>query len=445
MPLDEITSNVHRNQSTKRHGFNPPDMGNDAISHAKTAPLAIQSMLKNTTELGDVGMFATKPPRMPRSSTLTSLDNRSKTSGNTSSYPHRTHVQRVGQGVPRLRSKYMSSPGQLRRSDTVRSSMTAYQYQPRSRRPRPRPGPQSYCHPPHSHGSHITLHSHRSLASLRSKDGLINAFSSYDAYPHRASAQGLPRSISSARSNVYEYRNQARDHVPRQTSFGTISSSPRSMSSIGRGLHSQRLEFNASARSLRPLPSPAISSRWYHPTRRSSFSRTTTPASGLPRRRRFDSATSLHSGPTSPTDSVGPFYYDYSESFHGGETLLLPPQSEHPSILEAGSEDEGSGHPGSLEILDAQTSFGAVPGSAFSPVELPTRHNRRPSEQSLLSKHSRKASSRSARSPLSPPLEMPTEDVEGENTDPRYELDEMATQVRPFPRSKFRLTNFDRV
>lgn len=374
-------------------------------------------------------MFASRPPRVPRSSTLSSLGNQSRRSDSVSSRPHRSHGNQLEERAPRIRSKYMSSPGQLRRNDTVRSSMTAYQYQPRSRRPRPRPGPHSYYHPPYNHRSHYTLHSHRSLASLRSNGISDHRVSPYLDGDSAIFSQHFPRSVSPAMSNVYEYHNQARHDIPRKGSLGTGRSSPRSMASTRRGLQDYRVDYNASARSFRTMPSPAINSQAYYPTRHPSLSRLGTPALNMNRHRRFGSTTSLNSGPTSPTDSIVPFYYDYSESFHGGETLLLPSCSEHPSIPEVGSEHEDGKEHNSLDIADAQTPFGILHGSIFSPVELPTRHNRRPSEQSFRSRHSRKTSSRSARSPLSPPLEMPAEDVEVQDCGSRHRSEKLETQV----------------
>lgn len=430
MPLDEIPVNIRRTQSTKQNGSGRMDVADDTVSYAKPAPLAVQSMLKTTTEIGDVGIFASRSPRLPRSRTSTSLDSRVRTSGSVSSHSHRGHRQRLGPDVPRIRSKYMSSPGQLRRNDTVRSSMTAYQYQPHSRRPRPRPGPISYYYPPYSHRSHDFLHSHRSLASLRGSSSSINGCTSYNALPLHPSRQGFSRSMSSARSNLYEYHNQDRGLNRRQSSQGAIPRSPRSMSSTEAGLISHRTEFNASTRSFGPSPSPATGSRRYYPSSQYSFSRTATPVTGIPQHRRFNSITSLHSARTSPTDSVGPFYYDYSESFHRGETMLLLPHSEHPSILEAGVEEE-EGDAGT-QAIDAQTPFSTVPRSAFTPTELPTRHSRRPSEQSVRSRHSRKASNKSARGQLSPPIEMPAEDIEEKENKVPAELEARDTQVRRF-------------
>lgn len=428
MPLDELPINIHRNPSSKQNGSNSISLGSATISHARPAPLAVQSMLKTTTELGDIGMFASRPPRMPRSSTLSSLGNQSRRSNSTSARPHRSHRDNLEERPLRIRSKYMSSPGQLRRNDTVRSSLSAYQYQPRSRRPRPRPGPHSYYHPPHNHRSHYTLHSHRSLVSLRDDRIHDSTISPYPDGDLARSNQHLPRSVSPAVSNVYEHHNQARHHVSRQHSFGTARSSPGSMVSVRRRMQDYRIDYNGSARSFRNLSSPAINSRMQYPTRHPSFSRAVTPDLNIDHQRRFASTTSLNSGPASPTDSIVPFYYDYSESFHGGETLLLPSRSEHPSIPEVGSEHEEDGEDGP-ESCVAQTPFGTLQGSAFSPVEMPTRHNRRPSEQSFRSRHSRKASGRSTRSQLSPAFEMPAEDVEVQDSRSQHASEKAETQV----------------
>lgn len=417
MPLDDISTNLHRSQSSRQHDTSRIDMENDNISHTKPAPIAIQSMLKNTTELGDVGIFATKPSRLPRSRTSASLDSRTRTSRSIQSQARRSREQQFEHDNPRIRSKYMSSPGRLRRSGTVRSNITAYQYQPYSRRPRARPGPLSYYHPPHSH---------RSLASLRCNNPAFNAYPPYNALSPHGPGQHLPRSASSSRSNVHEYHNPDVGCISRYNSHGPISRSPNSITSIGTGQQIHTTDLNALARIFRPSPSPAMGSSRSHLYNQHSISRSATPAMGMSRHQRFESMTSLRSLPTSPTGSIGPFYYDYSESFHGGETFLLATHPEHPTILETSTGNEDNVTP----VIDAKTPFGTVPGSVFTPVELPTQHTRRSSEQSIKSRHSRKASSISMRSQLSLAIEMPADTVEGDNKHHlRYELEAKEPQV----------------
>lgn len=328
-------------------------------------------------------MFAQRPSRLPRSNTQSSLGAQSR----------RSHQHQLDCPPSRLHRPPALSPQGIRRSDTVTSSQTAYQYQPRSRRPRPRPGPYPYHHPVYQTGSHPSLHSHRSLASLRNATAMASLPSPYARSHHSASGPRAGRAASPALSNMYEYRIPAR-HMSRHNSFGTAPSSPGSMASARPSLHDYRTEHNGSVTSFRPLPSPGFGSNRYQPPRHASYSRNMTPISTVRQPQRFGSTASLDSGPASPTDSIVPFYYDYSESFHGADGLVRSP-TEHPPIPEVTvdqEEDAGSHHPQSPQ---AQDPFHTMPGSNLSPAELPTKHNRRASEQSTRSRHSRKTSNKS--------------------------------------------------
>nr|KAK5443109.1 hypothetical protein LTR18_005786 [Exophiala xenobiotica] len=98
-----------------------------------------------------------------------------------------------------------------------------------------------------------------------------------------------------------------------------------------------------------------------------------------------NSQNSLRGLPKSPTESTGPHYYDYSESFLdeedcfspvAEETVANPPFTMDQTILETQL---------GLERRHAQSPFGTMQGSIFRPAELPTGHNRRASEQSKYS------------------------------------------------------------
>jgi len=145
---------------------------------------------------------------------------------------------------------------------------------------------------------------------------------------------------------------------------------------------------------FKPLPFPNYSLNWCPPPRHASFSTNMTPASVMRPPRRLGSSTSLESGPASPTDSIVPFYYDYSESFHGADALGRLPV-EHPPIPEVSvAQEEGTLHH-DPQSPHAKGQLGAMPGPNFSPAELPTKHNRRASELSVRSRHSRGTSDKS--------------------------------------------------
>lgn len=209
-----------------------------------------------------------------------------------------------------------------------------------------------------------------------------------------ASGQRSGRAASPTLSNIYEYRNVTR-HTSRRNSCGTAPSSPVSLMSIGRSLQEYRSEHNGSMTSFRPLPSPGPGLNRYQPPRHACFPMNMTPSSYMRQRQRLGSSTSLESGPASPTDSIVPFYYDYSESFHGVDAFGRSP-AEHPSIPEVSIAQEAGTPHHDPQNAQARSPFGTMPGSIFSPAELPTKHNRRASEQSIRSGHGRRASDKSS-------------------------------------------------
>ena len=97
------------------------------------------------------------------------------------------------------------------------------------------------------------------------------------------------------------------------------------------------------------------------------------------------SAASVTALPRSPTDSAGPHYYDYSESFL--EEECFQPGCQDESDIQLSHMMDHAVHESQTDIerRQAQSPFGTLPGSTFKPAELPTNHNRRASEQS---KHS---------------------------------------------------------
>jgi len=327
-------------------------------------------------------MFAHRPSRIPRSNTQSSLGVHSRR--------HR-RLQLDHHPSQTRRSSTTSERG-LKRSETTRTIQTAYPYKPRPRKPRSRPGTYPYQYPAYPPGRQHVLHTHRSLASLRSATAAGNMPSSYARSYHSASGQRLGRAVSPALSNMYEYRNPA-GHMSRNHSFGTAPSSPGSITSFGPSLHNYRSEHNGSVASLRPLPSPGIASNRYQTSRR-ALSRHLTASSAMRPPQRFCSRASLDSEPASSTGSIVPFYYDYSESFHGADGLIRWP-ADHPTIPEVGVDQEEDFKQHKPRIAESQDPFGTMPGSRFSPAELPTRHNRRSSEQSVRSRHSRRTSDKS--------------------------------------------------
>jgi len=381
MSFYELSDNVQHGQSTKQNVSK--DIKSGQVAAAGPPLLAIQNMLKSTTETGEIGMFAQRPPRIPRSNTQSSLGMRSRRH-------HRPELDHQ-RGPSQTRRPSTASARGLSRSGTVRTSQTASQYQPRSRRPRPRPGTHPYQHPAYPFGRHNT-YSHGSLTSVGIATVGGNLPSSYARSYHSASGQRLGRAVSPALSNTYEYRNPAR-HIARHHSFGTAPSSPGSIISFGPSLRNYRSEHNGSFASFRPLPSPGISTIRYQRSRY-NYLRNPTPSSATRPPQRFGSRASLDSPSASSTGSIVPFYYDYSESFHGADGLVRL-SAHHPTIPEVAVDQEQDDRQHEPRDAEAQDPFSTKLASSFSQTELPTRHNRRASEQSTQFRHSRRTSDKS--------------------------------------------------
>lgn len=367
MPLDEISPNLIRSSTDRRCGSKENEVHDARRSFARPPPLAVAGMLRTDTEVGDIGVFAHRP-RVPRSNTQSSFATQSRATASSSVLPGR-YLRPAPEH--HARSDVGGQQG-FRRNGSVRSSISGYHYAPRTRRSGNRPLPHSRQYP-----TQRNLHSHRSLASLRSAAARVGPASPY-FQPYRTASPAI--------SNVYEYRHA---HRSRNGSFRSDPASPGSIYTNVRSLHDYRLEHNASVASFRPLPSPLIGSNRSLPPRRMSISRTMTPVSVT--RQYNQSQNTSASEPASPTESIVPFYYDYSESFHGRDALSSPeiPAMSNSSACREGVDDACIEADALLPLVGQQ-------GTLLSPVELPIKHNRRPSEQS--SRHSRKASSKSSRS-----------------------------------------------
>ena len=399
MPLDEVPANIRRSHSTNRTATKSIHHGDPIAPQTQPPPLAVQGMLRSVTELGDVGIFAQRPSRVPRPTTQSSLDFHPRSSSG-------SHISRYQQkcfkpAVLGHQRSYGGSTHELRRNDTVQSNLSSYQDWPRSRRLLSRSGSYVPNQRPRLPGENRALHSHRSLTSLRSHNGTINhpPLSPRSFRMTRAHRSG--RVPSPATINMYVYRHHSRQsHLGNRSSSGTAASSPISRMSAVRRIQDYRNQYNASAWSLRPPASPAAGFRSYQRRGYLPYARSTTSAAGLPAVGRVYSTNSLFSGPTSPTDSIVPLYYDYSESFHGRAPLLQ---------FVDGQEQMQGARPGS-PLPAAQSPFGTLPGSRFLPIELPTQHNRRASEVSSRSRHSRNVSERTNRT--SPAVIAETADVD---------------------------------
>src|SRR2546421_5482039 len=123
MPLTQVSPNLHQHV-----GHSPSSQSLSAHPGSSLAPGAVQSMLKTTTETGDIGQFSVRPS-VPRSgSRVLALRQRSGSFDATfvqalsrhTSRPHRSSAQTC------YGPRKMTSPAALFRNDTIRSSLNSY-------------------------------------------------------------------------------------------------------------------------------------------------------------------------------------------------------------------------------------------------------------------------------------------------------------------------------
>lgn len=383
MPLEEISPNRRRDVKT---GSAPLGDLPAAASSTSLRSSALQGMLRTTTEIGDSGPFAVKPSRIPRSGSRLQSTRQRSGSFDTSLASQLRHRR-----SPRSRRSHqhrgprpaLSTSG-LSGHETVRTHASSFYPGLRSKRAGPRYRSQALAGLAGSADGFPGLYAHRSLITLRSHR---DYHSLHSASPSVRFGTGRPhRAASPAFTDAQFHRHGPRHGYPRVGSTVTVASSPVLYNGPA-GLGGYRPDFNTSHSSFAHLPSPVRSSLNLASMNGHPANRTTTPLSASLHNSRAmwnHSAASLGALPKSPTDSVGPHYYDYSESFL--EEECFPPGGQDESSIQHSYMDQAVHEiQADLERRQAQSPFGTLPGSTFKPAELPTQHNRRASEQS---KHS---------------------------------------------------------
>ena len=360
MPLTEVSANVRRNGS---HSQKPAHASSQSQSPNKVKPDAVSSMLRTSTETGDVGQFSARPSRVPRSASRIPTRRRSG-SLNAPATSLRPSTRRP---IPRYDShrppRTVPSCSALSRHDTVLTGLTSYHSNPRTRRRGASRVPNGFGRRP-SPAAAMNLHSHPSFLTL----------------PGRLGYRPVSPAVSDAHSMPAYSRAPGFHRAP---SVATAASSPGSM--FNRDLLCSSREVNNSTSSLSRFPSPSMPGA-YPAIRRSPFpSRNATPVSAWlhnPTRQHNGSVESFHTVQRSGTGSTTPVYYDYTEAF---EEYCQFPVPEMPiSNLFSADHTIPEQEPGRL-TRQAQTPFGMVEGSVFKPCEMPTQHNRTHSSQSKLS------------------------------------------------------------
>ena len=390
MPLSEISPNVRRHGSHPQ-AFRSPKKGlSSTQTTTSLAADAVQSMLRIATETGEIGPFSVRPSRVPRSgSRLQSIRRRSGSfdSAFPSGLPHQRPQPLRSKAQRNNGPRQVPSFSSLSRRDTIRSNLTSYHCNPRSRQRSSRPYYRGFegmaSPPPGPHG----LYSHRSLVTLRSQRD-FSSIGSHSPMTYRGSPRGPGhRAPSPAYSEASRYGYNIRPRYHRAASVGTVASSPASAYPRPGGMPGYLPHMNSSVTSFVRLPSPAV----FFPhagSGRSHFpSETNTPAS-ISLNQHYGTgqggSESIHGLHRSPTGSTVPQYYDYTESFAEENCFSSDFDVSTPSLPFNVDQTILENEPAPV-FRRAQTPFGTLPGSAFLPSELPTKHNRTSSEQS---KHS---------------------------------------------------------
>jgi hypothetical protein len=373
MPLEDVSVNIQRPTKPSREKSDNNDKPSPA---APPPPRAVQSMLKTTTELGDLGQLGNRTSRLSHSGSRIH-SSRARSGSFDASFASALRHERS----PYIRHpSHRNGPRPTHSASTLsghgsRSNLSSYS---RSTRPRRYP-PRHHPYPVHSLTSPSpSLYTHRSLATLRSNRDINSVRSASPVGPHHR-LRGVPYRASSPSIADDGSINTPYPDFMRAPSVGTVASSPRSVYQRQGPYPSYRPDLSGSSTSLQRIPSPAYPYPYAQPYPSRVFSVNQTPVSSYRATAPFSvSATFLAGIPQSPSGSTTPAYYDYSESFEGhgypgrdAETATASAPTFNQVILE---DVPTPFH------RQAQTPFGIRDGSKFQPVELPTKHNRRLSE-----------------------------------------------------------------
>ncbi|MCJ1254245.1 hypothetical protein MMC24_002059 [Lignoscripta atroalba] len=337
MPLSELSINhIGRNglvndasqspTSTSAKTHDPP-VGRQ--STFLPAPSSVQSMLKNTTETGDVGLFSIKPTRIPHP--ISQVSPRWP-SGPPGQYnlpqenfaQHQDHSRQYGYREGDERHSSIQSY----RGTTASSVISMYQSESQKSFP---PRPQPFENDSHrafsmSQSSHISynLSNHQSYGTLRPRSPFV--------YPTRLKRPGYrPSSPALSEFNGTDARTNFR--LERGASFRTTS--PLSLYPVRRVPLGYHQDSNRAGPTFQSSPSPSLRSR-----SRARKAPPTPIRGATPRPPSSNSVrSSVHEPPSQQRcdhgwryrqpQSPSPLYYDYTEAFeeqqhyHSANTTVL--------------------------------------------------------------------------------------------------------------------------
>lgn len=377
MPLTERSPNIRRHGS-QTSGLQSGDLASPKTS-SSVAPRGIQSMLRTTTEMGDIGQFSVKPSRLPRTASRLAMA-RPRSGSFDSSFAglhHRRSTLQQGR-ARRQGPREMRSFANLPRPDTIRSNLTTYTQDPTSRVRGSRPYPNGLERMASTSMGSRSLYSHRSLMALRSQRDYRSMHSNSPGGPAAHIRRPGYRAASPAFSDLPGYSPR---FYPPYSKARSGTSSPSSVYPSQRRHHLHSPDMSNSSTSFARYPSPAIPLSYASTARSRPPSRTNTPGSFRDGHgaSNVSLALSVRGLSASPTGLSVPSYYDYSESFV--EEDCFTPEGDLPlASLPFGIDQTIHEHGPPASHRRAQTPFGTRPGSTYNPAELPTAHNRTPSE-----------------------------------------------------------------
>lgn len=372
-PLTEVTEfDIRRNTSGQKHTQPSPGSRSSPLRVKKSQEnIAIQGMLRLGTETGAINQLPTHTLGLAKPNSLASCRRTGSSESVFSNHP--AWVQQIPlqpcDGSRRYGSRPRPSTPGLARPESARSVKTSYR---NDRCPRVR-GQRSYASGlegfTNSNRVPYGFQTHRSLMALRGQGDPTSyqrqVHFPHSTYPRAPSFRTCSPAVSDTRGAVYP-------SVPTYDPSGSVD--PATPTYLNHQCsHFHCADMNRSVSSLQQFPSPAMSSVCY-PIRRSPFpSRSTTP---IPAALNSSSISSPHSCEgfhpvyRSPKSSMAPTYYDYSESYMLGAYPGVGTNSSMVSLSTNGDQIVQEDEP-PMYIRQAQTPFGLLPGSIFSPSELP--------------------------------------------------------------------------
>ncbi|KAL8672868.1 MAG: hypothetical protein Q9168_002706 [Polycauliona sp. 1 TL-2023] len=418
-PLTELSVNLPG--KTKQTGLNglstssgkgrPTSLGFNEHSSSLPAASSIQSMLKNTTELGDIDSYVAKATRLPRRPASTIGHPRDRRlhrpqAPYSAEHPIRHHSSRRRQHHP----NYDPSEPSLRHNATLRtnrdqSSTSDSQYQ----------GSGSVT--PNSSLNSRRLSVHPSLRSIRPYGHAAPRPPSPRAYPSRLKRPGY-RPSSPASSDFI--RSDGALHTTVHRAYSTSTVSPLSTSSQRRAPATWNHAFNRSDPLLHHHQTVPMSRRHdgnrsppfmrRGPLRRSPLG--SHRSSIIVKARAPNGSASSSSGGGGP--SAPPLFYDYSEAFEK-ESFHHTAKRSSMFVARPSPQSDGSSEGYQTDVTNASNTFVKYSNSSTeskaTPPERATAKVEQPTSSSPISPRVKHAPSERNKESLDTSLQSAISDV----------------------------------